>query len=535
MTSAATLPRRGRPPSSLGSSGARFPAASLLLLVVLLLVLAVPPSLAADVETCAAADRADGACADADGSDPSPDGGDGGSSECRDVDPKCETYASDGACDENPGYMTHKCPAACGTCGAVRDAAKAAEVVRSGAFGEPCADDDFRCLDWATMGECDNNPGYMRRSCRHSCMTCFEGTKQFGVGQRIPSNGEALKAKQVEDANEATKQRIQRSLEYMKTVWSDDEYRDVRHKCKNQHQDCTFWAALGECEANEKYMKTNCAPACESCDLLDIKHRCPVLPGNDSIWKPGDLNTLMEDIVDDASGSGEWKKYNPRPFSRPKLRRDGSKAPGAVPDGPWVILLENFMREEEADRLVELGKLQGYERSADVGKEKPDGTHDSTVSESRTSHNTWCKDPSCVQDPLVVPVVERIANVTRTGIKNSEYLQLLQYEPGQYYRQHHDYIPHHRGMPCGVRILTLFIYLNDVEEGGGTNFPLLDLTVQPKKGSALLWPSVLDESPESKDGRTDHQALPVVKGIKYGANAWIHSRDFKAAYEINCH
>jgi len=36
-----------------------------------------------------------------------------------------------------------------------------------------------------------------------------------------------------------------------------------------------------------------------------------------------------------------------------------------------------------------------------------------------------------------------------------------------------------------------------------------------KKGNALLWPSVLDQAPESKDGRTDHQALPVEKGIKY--------------------
>jgi len=40
--------------------------------------------------------------------------------------------------------------------------------------------------------------------------------------------------------------------------------------------------------------------------------------------------------------------------------------------------------------------------------------------------------------------------------------------------------------------------------------------VQPKKGNALLWPSVLDKEPETKDGRTDHEALPVIKGIKYG-------------------
>lgn len=368
------------------------------------------------------------------------------------------------------------------------------------------------------------------RSCRRSCLVCFEGTNQFGIGQRLPSKKEVGV-----DEHKKTIARIDQSTKYMQTVWTQEKFDRVRHKCKNQHEDCTFWAALGECEANPKYMQTNCAPACESCDLLDVSHRCPIKPENKCIWEPGHLNTLMETIVDDADGSGDYQRYNPKALSRPKRKRDGTTVPGVEEDGPWVVLLEGFVTEEEADRLVEIGKRQGYERSADVGKEKPDGSHDSLVSESRTSHNTWCQEKSCFEDPLVVPVIERVANVTKTEVTNSEYLQLLQYEPGQYYRQHHDYIPHHRDMPCGVRIMTLFIYLNDVEEGGGTHFPLLDLTIQPKKGSAVLWPSVLDQSPESKDGRTEHEALPVLKGIKYGANAWVHSRDFKKAFEMNCH
>jgi prolyl 4-hydroxylase len=45
---------------------------------------------------------------------------------------------------------------------------------------------------------------------------------------------------------------------------------------------------------------------------------------------------------------------------------------------------------------------------------------------------------------------------------------------------------------------------------------------------------VKDQYPEEKDDRTDHEAQPVLKGIKYGANAWIHNRDYKKAYENNC-
>jgi len=70
--------------------------------------------------------------------------------------------------------------------------------------------------------------------------------------------------------------------------------------------------------------------------------------------------------------------------------------------------------------------------------------------------------------------------------------------------------------------LTVYLYLNDVEAGGGTHFDKLNITVMPKRGRALLWPSVLNDDPNAKDGRTTHQALATEKGLKYGANAWFH-------------
>jgi prolyl 4-hydroxylase len=78
------------------------------------------------------------------------------------------------------------------------------------------------------------------------------------------------------------------------------------------------------------------------------------------------------------------------------------------------------------------------------------------------------------------------------------------------------------------------MYLSDVEQGGGTNFPQLDFTVTPKKGRAVLWPSVFDSDPMKKDGRYMHQALPVVEGTKYGANGWIHMHDYLEAQSKGC-
>jgi prolyl 4-hydroxylase len=98
----------------------------------------------------------------------------------------------------------------------------------------------------------------------------------------------------------------------------------------------------------------------------------------------------------------------------------------------------------------------------------------------------------------------------------------IRYEEGQFYRVHHDYVEHNLERQQGVRILTVFLYLSEVEAGGGTNFDRLNITVMPKRGRALFWPSVLNSTPHKKDGRTTHQALPVEAGIKYAANAWFH-------------
>ena len=85
-----------------------------------------------------------------------------------------------------------------------------------------------------------------------------------------------------------------------------------------------------------------------------------------------------------------------------------------------------------------------------------------------------------------------------------------------------------------ARVMTAYIYLNDVPAGGGTHFDKLDITVLPKRGRVLLWPSVQDTNMRLADDRTTHQALPVERGTKYGANVWIHLNDFRKPLENGC-
>eukprot|EP00980_Cylindrotheca_fusiformis_P013383 scaffold3410_cov141-Cylindrotheca_fusiformis.AAC.26 len=329
----------------------------------------------------------------------------------------------------------------------------------------------------------------------------------FGVAQTIDSN-----------LGQECLDRISETRDYMTNkVMVEDSYEKTRSLCENKHKDCTFWSVLGECEKNPAYMRLNCAPACQSCEMLHIETRCPLDPDAVDALYPGDVNKLFERIA----YSPEYKQYEPKIVSKP-------------PEGPWLLMFENMLSDVEAERLIELGGERGYERSSETGKLQADGTHERKVDPGRTSTNAWCIG-ECMEDPIALSVVERIENITGIPEPNSENLQLLRYEENQFYKVHTDYTLHHRERPYGVRILTFYMYLNDVEEGGGTNFPRLNnLTVTPKRGRAVLWPSVLDEDPNKKDVRTNHQALPVIKGVKYGANAWIHQRDFKTPNAKGC-
>lgn len=250
--------------------------------------------------------------------------------------------------------------------------------------------------------------------------------------------------------------------------------------------------------------------------MLHVETRCPIDPNAVDAFYPGDVNKLFEKII----SAPEYQRYDIEVVSRP-------------PEGPWIVILDNAISDEEAQRLIDLGGQLGYERSADVGEERDDGTYTLKVYNGRTSTNAWCVD-DCYKDPIAQRVMKRIENITGIPDTNSENLQLLRYEHTQYYQEHSDYINYQIDRPTGVRILTFYMYLNDVEEGGGTNFPKLNLTVKPKRGRAVLWPSVLDSNPNQKDSRTNHQALPVIKGVKYGANAWIHQRDFKTPNKKGC-
>lgn len=363
-----------------------------------------------------------------------------------------------------------------------------------------------KCSNWTNSGECFKNPAWMAKECPKSCELCSTQTgADMGKPQIMSIDSERLKATKSE-----VLELFQKARDYLK---SQEVKKELKGICRNKSDRCAIWAVNGECTKNPTFMRKQCAPLCLSCDHLTIEGRCPIDPNAPKAWEPGDLNKMFERLT-----SEPYKTQHDVQI----LSRD-----------PWVITMENVVLPEEAERLIELGELEGYKQSITVGKLDVEGKHERKKTERRTSTNAWCKN-ECYGDETALKVAYRMSNLTQIDEQNSEHIQLLRYTEGQFYLSHHDYLPHHGKRQQGVRILTMYLYLNDVEAGGGTNFDKLNITVMPKLGRALVWPSVLNEAPNEKDDRTTHQALPVEKGLKFGANAWFHMHDFKTPEATGC-
>jgi prolyl 4-hydroxylase len=173
----------------------------------------------------------------------------------------------------------------------------------------------------------------------------------------------------------------------------------------------------GECEVNPRYMKMNCGPVCESCEYLSIEGRCKMEDAGPEVWKPGDLDRMFQRI----SGQPFRSTYSVQILSSPETN-DGA---------PWVVTLENVLSADEAEKLIELGTVEGYTRSLDVGEVTAAGAIKSIESSTRTSTNAWCQSDDCYKHEIVQTVTSRISDMVQIPEENSEYFQILRYEPGQ--------------------------------------------------------------------------------------------------------
>lgn len=455
---------------------------------------------------------------------------------CVDTRKECIEWSEGGECSMNPVYMLKNCRKSCSVCEIKEfDHENDSTTMKE----EPCENNHENCEKWANRGECEKNPNYMFEHCSLSCRSCLSSiTKEtdFGVKQLITGV--------VGENSTQNSQAIARqSIKYMKRVMTNIDYAKVRKQCLNKDERCSYWAASGNCKDNST-MWITCGPACHKCEMIDIERRCPFdsnTASKTNTLKSGDLYRLFERIVEKKEKNDDplFQSLSPNILYRPY---HNGKRNGNYKWGPWFIEFDTFLTPEECDYMIAYASNQKGFQSTTKYLSLPNNDGSGTDyrplndNDPRGAKSTRC-GMDCYEDIKIRTILNRIATVIGMPDTNSEYLQFVKYEKGQLYPKHTDYIKNEQNNYEGVRVLTMILFLNDVVAGGGGSEFFEDshsMNIIPKQGKAILFPNVQNMDPNEYEPIFIHESYPVLKGVKYVANAWFHIRDFKGPKSKNC-
>lgn len=202
--------------------------------------------------------------------------------------------------------------------------------------------------------------------------------------------------------------------------------------------------------------------------------------------------------------------YNCYFHNNNKIKKHGNKK--------YIVYeIDNILSSSECDQLIKYSKNKNLTDSTIFNNTK------NIVDDSRKSKTTWFQ---LNENEIETKCSEIAKQLTNTNDYNLENMQIVYYTIGGYFNPHHDATKKTNvNTIVTSREYTLLIYLNDVEKGGETVFPYLNLEIKPKKGKGILFRTLDDNDriiPESL-----HGGKPVINGEKWICNKWIHNRVIK--------
>jgi prolyl 4-hydroxylase len=192
---------------------------------------------------------------------------------------------------------------------------------------------------------------------------------------------------------------------------------------------------------------------------------------------------------------------------------------------PNLAVIRNILSPEECAKLIQLSK--GKLTRSTVVATNTGHVESSKVRTSEGTHFAWG------ENSVVQRFEARVSALFGQPVNHAEPTQILHYHVGGEYLAHQDFFdPADPGSANhvkigGQRVATLVTYLNDVPEGGETEFPDLELSVRPTAGSAVYFEYCNQRG--DLDRRCLHAGVPVLKGDKWIATKWFRQSIYAAA------
>ena len=197
-------------------------------------------------------------------------------------------------------------------------------------------------------------------------------------------------------------------------------------------------------------------------------------------------------------------------------------------DDPLVKVIDNYICRDQCDLIIKSGeaKLQRALVSSNSGGIKSKG---------RTGSNCWIPFENNLG---LHSICKSISEHVQIPLEHCESMQLIHYKSEQEYRPHFDAfdLESERGRRCtkkgGQRILTALMYLNDVQKGGGTIFPELNIIVEAKEGRLVIFENTIKNG-LLRHPLSLHGGLPVEKGEKWAVNLWFRQLKVNKEYHAS--
>jgi prolyl 4-hydroxylase len=131
-------------------------------------------------------------------------------------------------------------------------------------------------------------------------------------------------------------------------------------------------------------------------------------------------------------------------------------------------------------------------------------------------------------DPMVRMIERRIDDLLGIPHAYGETMQGQRYRVGQQFKPHMDWFftkaPYWKteAKRGGQRCWTAMVFLNDVDEGGSTDFTRIGVSIPPQRGALLVWNNATLDGMPNED--TMHAGTPVIQGVKYVITKWYRTR-----------
>ncbi|WP_285766102.1 2OG-Fe(II) oxygenase [Peribacillus sp. SI8-4] len=180
---------------------------------------------------------------------------------------------------------------------------------------------------------------------------------------------------------------------------------------------------------------------------------------------------------------------------------------------PLILILGNVLSDAECEELIHMSKNRLHRSKIGDTRE---------INEMRTSSSMFFQEN---ENDIITRIEKRISAIMNIPREHGDGIQILKYAPGQEYKAHYDFFTSKDTK--NNRISTLVMYLNDVEHGGETFFPKLNLSISPHKGMAVYFEYFYKD--HELNERTLHGGAPVIADEKWVATQWMR-RQKKAAF-----